>query len=262
MRAARLSRGSEEHISGAETLVASKTYLPAEASRMVRRAESHPRGMPDRIIVTVERILGSPREISALPLATLDCRSPAEARRSAEMMLLHCGVSRPAIRSAFGLLRSPLVMRGACLMRAETGARCEPDPLRGVRASRLGLAPEAGRRLAQRLGRRGINTDTVRDALTLASKVSSCPGIVAEICVSDDPGYTVGYVASPSLGYVRIPSLKRTSDRRGGRVFFVKEDADLPAVVSYLEQTPVLVTRPGRCRGELSLDELIGRHHR
>ena len=47
----------------------------------------------------------------------------------------------------------------------------------------------------------------MREALVLASKVQSAEGIVGELCWSDDPDYTVGYVACNGI-YHRIPNMK------------------------------------------------------
>ena len=51
----------------------------------------------------------------------------------------------------------------------------------------------------------------MREALVLATKVQSCPGIVGELCWSDDPDYTVGYVACNGI-YHRIPNMKEMGE--------------------------------------------------
>jgi 6-carboxyhexanoate--CoA ligase len=84
---------------------------------------------------------------------------------------------------------------------------------------------------------------------------------MAEVCISDDPDYTTGYVASAGLGYIRIPHIKRKKDRRGGRVFFLREGASVPDVMEYLEKTPVLVNSISPYFGEMSLDEILDRSH-
>jgi 6-carboxyhexanoate--CoA ligase len=154
------------------------------------------------------------------------------------------GVSEDAMRGAFAVLRSPKVMRGASLILWRSGRRVEPDRQRGVRVSRLAIDSSSSRTLSRRLTKAGINTDTVREAITLASKVAGHRAVVAEICISDDPDYTTGYLASRRLGYLRIPNIKNQGELRGGRVFFVKEDADVSALIAYLEKTPVLLCMP------------------
>jgi 6-carboxyhexanoate--CoA ligase len=95
--------------------------------------------------------------------------------------------------------------------------------------------------LSKRLARLGINTDTVKEALVLASKVASTDGVVAELCASDDPGYTTGYVASKAIGYTRLTNIKEKGSPRGGRVFFLQSGADVGGVAASLEAAPALV---------------------
>jgi 6-carboxyhexanoate--CoA ligase len=121
--------------------------------------------------------------------------------------------------------------------------------MRGVRASRLGISKKAELALSASLTRQEINTPTVKEALLLASKVASCNHVVAELCISDDPDYTTGYVASMKLGYVRIPHLKDKGDKEGGRVFFLSDEADISAAIRYLEKTPVILCSVPECFG-------------
>ena len=86
------------------------------------------------------------------------------------------------------------------------------------------------------------DNEHMREALVLASKVQSADGIVGELCWSDDPDYTVGYVACNGV-YHRIPNMKELGSVIGGRVFFVRSDIDCESVVEYLEKAPVLVRR-------------------
>ena len=132
-------------------------------------------------------------------------------------------------------------MSGAALILSESGRRADPDKVRGIRVSRLGITEGAERGLARKLARKGINTAIVKEAIILASKVASCRGVIAELCVSDDPDYTTGYVASRIYGYVRIPHIKPKGSLSGGRVFFVDEMADAKSIIEYLEKRPVLV---------------------
>lgn len=261
MRASRRKNGKETHISGAEGIF-SEGDFPRIARQYVRRAMTHPRGRPDRVVLTVERITVRPRRIEALPVATLRSRSPREAATLIAEALRQMGVSTRAAVAAMRIITSPDALRGASLMDSSTGRRREPDRLRGVRASRIGISREAARQLGRKLSRLKINTTTVKEALVLASKVAACGAVVAELCVSDDPDYTTGYVASRTLGYLRIPHIKKKGSRRGGRVFFIEGCADVEDVVAFLEKTPVMVTAVSSCRGAGTLDEIIGLHNR
>jgi len=250
MRASRSVKGRKPgeaknesvHVSGAEGL-----HRFADVGRILgeyaSRAIEHSRGKPDEIVLTVERLLRAPLAVPLIPVATFLCGSPKEARGIILGLLKDCGVSEKAIARGIKITMEGKGMRGAALIRAVSGIRVEPDRVRGVRVSRLGMDEAAEKRLSRRLARQGINTPTVKEALTLASKVASCRGVVAEICVSDDPHYATGYIASRNLGYVRIPNIKRTGSMSGGRAFFIAEGVETDKVLDYLEKTPVIVGR-------------------
>lgn len=239
MRASKMVNDKPLHISGAEGIY-DEDMLQGMIRDYYLRAVQHSRGSPDNIVITVERIKEKPAYVSLLPVSTLKCLSPVEARSAAIDILLKTGVSKRAIRVAFNIVNSKNTMRGAALVKADTGLRLEPDRERGVRVSRLGINKDTERRLSRRLQKEGINTKTVKEALILASKVASCDGIIAELCVSDDPDYTTGYVASKKTGYVRITNLKEKGSMIGGRVFFVEKE-DIGNIINYLEKRPVIV---------------------
>ncbi len=228
------------HISGAEGIYG-ESEIPEIVREYTERALHHSKGIPDEIVLTVEAIRGKARQAPLLPITTLDCAAPGEAREILSRRLSDLGISRRAVIRALKILTSPRTLRGASLLAALSGARVEPDKVRGVRVSRLGLDSSAAVKLEQRLSKMKVHTATVREALTLASKVASCPDILAEVCISDDPGYTTGYIASRESGYMRIPNIKGTGETHGGRVFFVREGADIRGLINYLEKTPVMV---------------------
>ncbi|HWR89443.1 MAG TPA: 6-carboxyhexanoate--CoA ligase [Dissulfurispiraceae bacterium] len=232
-------QGQERHISGAEGIY-EEHELPTILREYAGRALSHPRGKPDSIIMTLEALQEEPRRIPLLGVETLPCRSPAQARRIITSTLLSLAVSSSAIEGGLSVLLSPNAMRGAALIRADSGRRADPDRERGVRVSRLGIDRSSLRKMQRMLSGAGIDTITVREALILASKVVSAPQVIAEVCFSDDPDYTTGYIASRNLGYRRIPHVKKMGSPRGGRVLFIAEDADVEKLVSYLERMPVL----------------------
>jgi 6-carboxyhexanoate--CoA ligase len=156
-------------------------------------------------------------------------------------LLFKEGVSARAINAGLRVLKGKRVMRGAALIDAQTGKRLDIERERGVRATLMGIDPKALSSLKRKLGRKGINTPTVLEALTLASKIASAPGIVAEFCASDDPGYTTGYVSSRTLGYTRITNIKKKGSMSGGRVFFISPGSDVDRLIRYLQETPVLI---------------------
>jgi 6-carboxyhexanoate--CoA ligase len=81
--------------------------------------------------------------------------------------------------------------------------------------------------------------------------------VIAELCISDDPHYTTGYIASNQFGYVRIPCIKQSGRKIGGRVFFIQEGSDIDKMIWYLERTPVIIDRIGTYKGIQPAEEIL-----
>lgn len=233
----------DAHVSGAET-IARRGDVDAVASEMVARALDHPRGRPNDVVVTVDRLDEAPRRVRALPVVTVDAAGVATCRRVARRLLERAGVAPSVVDEGIDCLESETAERGAALLDARDGTRHDPAPERGVRVSRLGCSDAGGAALDDALDANGLASTRIRDALLLATKVARAPGTVAELCWSDNPDYTAGYVAT-ERGYYRFPDLKPAGDSRGGRVFFLSPDADVEATVDFLERRPVLVDDVG-----------------
>jgi 6-carboxyhexanoate--CoA ligase len=136
------------------------------------------------------------------------------------------------------------------------GVRLEPDLLRGVRVTRMGITKEASTDLSAKLGKIGINNNTVKEALILVSKVHRHPMIIGELCISDNPGYTTGYVATRAHGYIRLPRIKKKGIPYGGRAFFIT-GGEVKGLIKYLQTTPVLINKIEPCRGIVTLKDII-----
>jgi 6-carboxyhexanoate--CoA ligase len=235
----RRTKEREIHISGAEGL-----YRFSELDNAIEgyflRAMGHPKGMADRVVITIEKMTERPLIVPLLPVSTVICNSPGEAGGIIEGLLAGEGISRRAIMQGIRIVTGDAGIPGAALVLAESGIRTEPDKVRGVRVSRLGIEQGSEKRLSAKLARKRINTATVKEAIVLASKVASCKEVMAELCISDDPDYTTGYVASRGPGYVRIPHIKKRGSIKGGRVFFIQDGADVDRVIAYLEKRPVM----------------------
>jgi 6-carboxyhexanoate--CoA ligase len=244
------------HISGAETITGESGIMKL-INMYTKRALTHERGEPDHIVISIERLESIPKRIPSLDIRTIDTKSPAEAEAVAERILLSLGISGEAIRTAIRIVRSGMTMRGAALVRTVSGRREDPDQSRGIRASRLGMHEALIGETEEDLKTRGMDPIVVREAVTLASKVASCPGITAELCISDDPSYTTGYLASSTYGYIRLTNIKERGSPSGGRVFFLDEKADKERVIEYLERVPVIVSSPPGIHGIITLDELF-----
>jgi 6-carboxyhexanoate--CoA ligase len=249
----RASRGGE-HISGAERIVPAAALATCSA-QMTQRALEHPRGVPDAVRIGVDALDPGGIVSGQLPdLTTVRVRDVAAGRTAAVQELVRAGVGEAAARATLQLLAGGANpagggLRGAVLVDAESGTRLEPDPARGVRASRMDIAAVAEPELRKVLAAHGLDNEHVREALVLAGKVAMMPGFVAELCWSDDPDYSAGYVCSLQRGYVRYPYLKPLGDPNGGRAFFVRSAGfDREAAMAFLQQTPVLFERIGAIR--------------
>ncbi|MCK7677083.1 6-carboxyhexanoate--CoA ligase [Corynebacterium sp. CCM 9186] len=218
------------HISGAERIVPGAAVSGC-VTALTQRALGHPKGTPDEVTVTVRAVDES--RIEVLPvLATreVDVGSSAEARAFVVAELDRLGVRNPA--RMWELLTTVTGLRGAMLVDAASGERLEPDPERGVRVSNLDhVSADTG--VAGKLH--------YREAIALATKVTAHPHIVAELCISDDPEYTTGYLACGGT-YIRIPAMKEPGSPVGTRLFLYDGPvSEVGECIDWLENHVVLV---------------------
>ena len=220
------------HISGAERIVKLEE-VGAIAQLLADRALYHCKGTADFINITVDVIPANEiTYIDCLQVEEHRANTIAEAHQLAIELLQGTHITEVAIQNAMTFLKElDSSMRGAMLVDATTGKRIDVGN-RGVRVSHMDSFD------SESLG----ENEHMREALVLASKVQSAEGIVGELCWSDDPDYTVGYVACNGI-YHRIPKMKELGSHIGGRVFFVRSDIDRESVIAYLEKAPVLVQR-------------------
>ncbi len=218
------------HISGAERIV-EEQELETVASSLIQRALHHSKGKSDFINIRIDAV--SENDITYVDCLAIEEHQTTSLESSHTLAkdILFSVVSHSAVEKAFTELGAlPDNMRGAILMDAETGNRLDDHYMRGVRVSHMDA-----------IGNAQVSMNThMREALVLATKVQSCFGIVGELCWSDDPDYTVGYVACNGV-YHRIPHMKELGNPIGGRVFFVKANENSKGIVDYLENTTVLV---------------------
>ena len=220
------------HISGAERIVKLEE-VGAIAQVLADRALHHSKGTADFINITVDLIPSNEiTYIDCLEVEEHRAHTIAAAHQLANKLLQGSEITEMAVQNAIALLKGlDSSMRGAMLVDATTGKRIDAGN-RGVRVSHMDSFD------SEALG----DNDHMREALVLASKVQSGEGIVGELCWSDDPDYTVGYVACNGT-YHRIPNMKELGSHIGGRVFFVRSEIDRDSVIEYLEKAPVLVQR-------------------
>lgn len=219
------------HVSGAERLV-ERPQIEDAAAALLRRALFHAAAGdagPDEIKISVSRLQQRALTLQALPVSCLELSDHQAARAALSRELRALSLEPEELLT---LLYELPALRGAVLYDINRHVRVEPDTERGVRVRFLDYFPRS---------------DTegkchFHEALCLATKVASCPFIAGELCISDDPGYTTGYFASASRGYLRMPHLKDLNHQGGGRVFlFAGESGDLKTTLDYLERRSVLV---------------------
>lgn len=246
MRAAR--GGAHEqggsHISGAERIVAEEE-IADNLSSLLQRALTHTKGKADFIQMTVEAVEASQiARAPFLPIVSFPVESAAQGREKALYVLEQAGVQRQAARAGLRMLTEMREnMRGAMVLSAETGKRMDQAGQRGIRVTGMDVEDDAG--FTQWLQRQDACNLHLREAAVLAAKVAAAPGIVAELCWSDDPEYIAGYVAGKGM-YHRISHMKEYGSAQGGRAFFVQAGTDLAALRAYLEEQIVLVEVGGK----------------
>ena len=232
------------HISGAERIV-TEEKIAGQLNELVQRALTHTKGRADFVQLTLEAVdLARIRSVPLLPVVSFKAECMSEGRRIALRLLEQAGVRADAARRGLRQLAAMEEnMRGALLLSAETGERLDQTGQRGVRVTGMDVGDEAAF-LRWLEARDGCNLH-LREAVVLAAKVAAAPGMVAELCWSDDPEYVTGYVAGGDK-YQRISRLKEYGSEQGGRAFFVRAGTDLEALRDYLERQIVLVEAGGK----------------
>ncbi|MDD3885572.1 MAG: 8-amino-7-oxononanoate synthase [Victivallaceae bacterium] len=228
----RASRG-EKHISGAERIVEAAS-LGRFTDALLERAMHHANGEPDFVNLKFEAVApNNIIEFDALKVRTVEVASAADGLAEMSRLLGSLGVSNP--EKAVTLLSNLSNMRGAAMLDADSFERLEPDCERGVRVTNLDDSESA---------QKGASCvkNHYAEAIVLATKVANAPGIVAELCISDDPDYVTGYIASKELGYVRITKLKEAGSPKGGRIFvFRGTPEEKLSTIDFLQKQCVLV---------------------
>lgn len=261
MRAAQ--GGSHEeggrHISGAERIIAEKD-IKKTLEEMVQRALNHSKGKADFINISLNKV--EEKEIhflKSLPVTTVKTSHYQEGRKVVIKLLNKLGLDLEKCQLILATLEKASPMRGAILLDINSLQRLEKDQSRGVRATGMDWEEKALSNLQGILVEPGCYNLHSQEAIALATKVAHGPGIVAEICWSDDPDYVAGYVASKDLGYVRITNLKPLGDDKGGRIFcFDSSRANLQECLHWIEEEVILINDVGLYRGTKTATEMIG----
>ena len=235
MRASRHENGTQEHVSGAEKILRA-SELTAQMDALLQRALHHAKGKADFINLKIEEIQPDDLQyIDALPVSTYEATTADEGRKAMAEGLTEVGISPEKAEKIMSMFKDTYSMRGAMLLDADTLERLEPDHARGIRATYMDAEHSASRSASD-------CKNHFQEAIVLASKVISAPHIIAELCMSDDPDYVTGYIATRSKGYMRITKLKPMGCPDGGRIFLYRgPHEDVAACIRYLQEQHVLV---------------------
>ncbi|MDR3273881.1 MAG: 6-carboxyhexanoate--CoA ligase [Puniceicoccales bacterium] len=233
------NNGEELHLSGCERLVTENQVLEV-VQNLLKRAEEHTRGRADMVNIQIEKIdKSNVRIVPALTVQSREFPNVSQAHADAIAFLIETGVSETAARKGLEAIEQlKTSMRGAMIYDAASGNRLDRLDMRGVRLSHMDCKDKNA--CLEFLKRNNMKSTKLSEALVLASKAASVENYVAELCWSDDPNYTTGYVASKKF-YRRLSPMKHLESPIGGRVFFFKPNVDIKATIDFFEKEPALV---------------------
>jgi 6-carboxyhexanoate--CoA ligase len=229
-----------KHISGGENLC-TKDEIPKKSLMLMKKALTHKRGEPDFLQIIIEKISEPITFVKPLSVRRYEVKDANEGQQKARLLLKAAGIEENIVDRGFLELSNSWDTRGAIIIDVNTGMRIDGRGLKGVRVSRVDWEEDSYERwLTKHCQPRNPR---MKDALAIATKVSSHPSTVAELCWSDDPDYITGYVASQKNGYERITKMKEYGDEKGGRVFFVNlaSKQEIEQYIHYLEKVPVML---------------------
>lgn len=232
------SSKDNKHISGAESIV-DEDNLETAVSRLIKRALTHSKGKAENINIKIEK-LDEEKIIFLEPLkvTTVEVENTIQGFKCVKYLLNKLGIDDEKSNKILKIFKQASCMRGAILLDINTLERLEPDKDRGIRATYMDFENSNTDRLTKESGQ---NTHFI-EALALATKVINCPYIIGEICYSDDPNYTAGYISSKKYGYVRILHLKEFGDESGGRIFLYDSSLDnVQDCIDYIEKSKTII---------------------
>lgn len=233
MRASMEDNGTSKHISGAEKILSEEQVYQCVNS-LIERGLHHDKGEADFLNIKIEKAHRDEIEyLEALKVTTVEVDDYKDGLKEIDKFLKEIGAPCYEIIKPF--IEQTYAMRGAMLLDITNLKRLEPDSDRGIRATYMDQERDIAKPVSN-------YKNHYEEAIVLATKVVNCPGIVGEICISDDPNYVTGYVASKEAGYRRITKLKEMGSENGGRIFlYDPEKASVDDVINYLQKKMVIV---------------------
>lgn len=254
MRSSKKTEEEANHISGAENIV-SEENLEKAVSLLLKRALTHTKGKADLINIKVEEVNKEELTyIEPLTVTTINVKNHIEGFNAVKKILIDIGIDESKSIDIINLLKENYNIRGAMLLDINTLDRLEEDKYRGIRATYMDFEDNDIDLLTKTSNK---NTHFL-EALALASKVISCDEIIGEICYSDDPDYTAGYIASKKYGYVRITQLKEFGSNKGGRIFlYDSSKKNIKKCIDYIENEKVIIKNNIKINEKMNYDDFI-----
>ncbi|MEG0843963.1 MAG: 6-carboxyhexanoate--CoA ligase [Romboutsia sp.] len=247
-----------KHISGAENIVLEEDLNEA-ISLLVKRAMIHTKGKSDYINLKIEAIKEEELEyITPLKVTTVEVDNHIDGLNAMKKVMIDLGIDGYKCDKIVDMLNNMNNMRGAILLDVNTLERLEPNKERGIRATYMDFESSNLNHLTKD---KKYNSHFI-EALALATKVINAPNIIGEICYSDDPNYTAGYIASRKYGYIRFPHLKEYGKINGGRIFLYessnKSRKDVDSCIEYIEKTKVLIKKDINFNDNVRYKKIVG----
>ena len=229
----------DKHISGGERITTEEN-IQKVVSQLLKRPKNF-----DLINIKIEKINDIKFIEKSLDVKTINVKNHKEGNEIALKLLEEAKIDREIAKKYIDLVHTGANpdkenMRGAMII-TKSGKRVEKDSYRGVRTTNVDFL---NREKVKKLLLEKNYTERTLDALALATKNLNHPNIIAEYCISDQPDYITGYVAIKNT-YYRITPLKEHSNPKGGRIYFVKDDADIEELYKYLQEESFLIKGVG-----------------
>lgn len=231
------SSENNNHISGAERITEFKN-IHKIVSNMIDRSFNHKRGKPDFVSIKIEKVIEEINIIEPISnISNINNSSVKTTLNTIKQVLKPLKISETLINSLYETITSGTSISGAILIDINSGQRLD-NKENGIRVSRVDWQETTRKQFVKQ----HPDSDSERrlEAIALASKVQRS-GVVAELCCSDDPHYTTGYIALNNR-YIRIPNMKMENCLSGGRVFLIDSQKNhIAETIHFLEKTPVLL---------------------
>ena len=261
----------QKHLAGGEDIV-DTSALPTRILELFDQGMStsskNPLAPPHSINIRIDPVhMEEIRNIPLLPVFCLQSTSHEKTwaflTKAFERMEAIFGTPAMAThRHARDLLsKDHTTLSGASLL-LSGGEHLTPDGT-GIRVTHFGIRPGLRTELMQESavhlagsGRRFI------EALQISSKILSHQETAFELCLSDNPDYTTGYLSVRGVGYIRLPFLKHPGLPSGGRIIGIRKSFDqatLSEIIHYLTEVPVLFTSRNPLHPPENDDELLSR---